>query len=466
MADPTPPPDTPRSRKVFWIKLLSAMTLCLLATFILYRVVAHRALSQRIQAVRDAGYPIDLAELDVWYEVPEGKNAADVYLRAFAAFPLNPDTQGVPVVSTIDGYDPDEPLSEEMAKRIEAYLALHTRTLALLEKAAEIEGSRYPGDLKKGLWLMLPYLGQLRRSARVLKLQSILDADRGEHDLAADRCITMIALARSLQDEPILISSLVSISIYAMTYKQVERLIVTGHLSDDSLLALTRTLEPIDMDRMTLRAMVGERSYGHGIFSDSDMLADTFPSGGGLKHLGIAAYRTAGLLDIDHSCYLDTMQSYINFVEHPTWPIPASLDDDDRVPRICMVTRQLVPALSSAYRASRNSEAKRRVVLTAIAAERYRQKNSQFPTQLQDLVPEFLDAVPQDPFDNQPLRYRMQDTGAIIYSIGADGTDDNGRELDDDGNSYQDGTDVTFTFGGLQEELWPGEGEQDDEQRE
>jgi hypothetical protein len=42
-----------------------------------------------------------------------------------------------------------------------------------------------------------------------------------------------------------------------------------------------------------------------------------------------------------------------------------------------------------------------------------------------------------------------------------DGIDDGGRELDDDGNTYQDHTDITFTFGGLQEKLWPREVDED-----
>ncbi len=273
-----PPPDPARSRKIFWIKLLSLMAISLLAVFILFRVTAHRALNNRITAIRDAGYPISPDEFNAWYQMPEGKNAADVYLRAFAAFPIDPDTKGVPVVSTLrKKYTPGQPLDPDMKTRIENYLALHTKTISLLQEAAQIQGSRFPIDFREDVFVLLPHLGPLRRSARILQLQSILDADNGDYDLAAQRCVTILAIARSLENEPILISSLVCISIQALAYNQIEILVTTGRVSDEQLQALSKAIEQIDLDRLILRAMVGERCSTHGIFKDTETLADILP---------------------------------------------------------------------------------------------------------------------------------------------------------------------------------------------
>jgi hypothetical protein len=44
------------------------------------------------------------------------------------------------------------------------------------------------------------------------------------------------------------------------------------------------------------------------------------------------------------------------------------------------------------------------------------------------LVPEFLPAVPVDPADGQPLRYRAAAAGGFtLYSVGEDGVDDGGN---------------------------------------
>ncbi|MEZ6192695.1 MAG: hypothetical protein R3C45_15580 [Phycisphaerales bacterium] len=295
--------------------------------------------------------------------------------------------------------------------------------------------------------------------ARTLKVQSIYDMHLGDYDRAADRCITIIALGRSLDNEPILISGLVNISIQTLAYEQIELLIATGHVSDAKLQELARVIGAIDMDRLILRVMVGERCMGHTVFGDSESVAGVLPGGPKAGRFVMVAYRTAGLLDIDHSCYLDFMQTHIDFAKHPIWPIPGALVDDDlffeQVPRICIVTRVMTPALGSAYAAFFRCEARRRTILTAIAAERYRQAHGSLPAQLSDLVPDYLDAVADDPFTGDPLRYRVEDSGAIIFSVGSDNTDNEGRRYDDEGNESQEQTDITFTFGGLQEILWP-----------
>jgi len=41
-------------------------------------------------------------------------------------------------------------------------------------------------------------------------------------------------------------------------------------------------------------------------------------------------------------------------------------------------------------------------------------------------VPDYLDAVPTDPFDGEPLRYRQFAGGYKVYSIGRDLVDDGG----------------------------------------
>ena len=69
-----------------------------------------------------------------------------------------------------------------------------------------------------------------------------------------------------------------------------------------------------------------------------------------------------------------------------------------------------------------------RAAITSLATERYRLAEGRLPGKLADLVPEYLDAVPEDPFDGQPLRYRRREKGYVIYSIGKDGVDGGGEE--------------------------------------
>lgn len=65
----------------------------------------------------------------------------------------------------------------------------------------------------------------------------------------------------------------------------------------------------------------------------------------------------------------------------------------------------------------------------AVACERYRLKNGELPESLNVLVPEFLDAVPLDAFDGNPLRYNRE--MGIAYSVGENLIDDGGNEWSD-----------------------------------
>lgn len=74
------------------------------------------------------------------------------------------------------------------------------------------------------------------------------------------------------------------------------------------------------------------------------------------------------------------------------------------------------------------AETQRRILITAIALERYYTRHGSYPETLANLEPEFLSSVPADFMDGRPLRYRRTDDGHFrLYSVGLDVTDDGGR---------------------------------------
>ena len=68
-----------------------------------------------------------------------------------------------------------------------------------------------------------------------------------------------------------------------------------------------------------------------------------------------------------------------------------------------------------------------RSALAAVAVERFRRDRSGvFPNTLEETVPTYMPAVPEDPFTGRPLRYLVDATRFVVYSPGPDGTDDRG----------------------------------------
>lgn len=54
-------------------------------------------------------------------------------------------------------------------------------------------------------------------------------------------------------------------------------------------------------------------------------------------------------------------------------------------------------------------------------------KNGHYPDALKTLEPEFMDVIPHDIMDGQPLRYRPQNSGFVVYSVGENKVDDGGK---------------------------------------
>jgi hypothetical protein len=67
----------------------------------------------------------------------------------------------------------------------------------------------------------------------------------------------------------------------------------------------------------------------------------------------------------------------------------------------------------------------------ALALAAYRVDTKRYPPQLADLVPKYLPKVPSDVFSGKPLVYRPTEDGYLLYSVGINGIDDEGRWTDD-----------------------------------
>ncbi len=91
------------------------------------------------------------------------------------------------------------------------------------------------------------------------------------------------------------------------------------------------------------------------------------------------------------------------------------------------IARLLLPATSKVSEAVRRKVANVRCMLALMAVERYRRQQGAWPKSLAELTPKLLQAVPLDPYDGKPLRYKAVPDGVIVYSIGPDRTDNGGK---------------------------------------
>ncbi len=73
-----------------------------------------------------------------------------------------------------------------------------------------------------------------------------------------------------------------------------------------------------------------------------------------------------------------------------------------------------------------------RLIAADVAVRRYRLAKGEPPESLQSLVPEYLKALPIDPYSGKPLVYRRAENaggGYLLYSVGSNGVDDGGQRV-------------------------------------
>jgi hypothetical protein len=91
----------------------------------------------------------------------------------------------------------------------------------------------------------------------------------------------------------------------------------------------------------------------------------------------------------------------------------------------------LLPAYWKVQDAADRSEQTERNLRVALALAAYRADAGRYPARLEELVPKYLPAVPGDLFAGGPLVYRPAGDGYLLYSIGINGLDEDGRSVDD-----------------------------------
>ena len=158
-------------------------------------------------------------------------------------------------------------------------------------------------------------------------------------------------------------------------------------------------------------------------------------------------YAAAGLLDLDALSCLEYFEQLVAAASLPTHQQPAAFNAADAwltgQPKWrSLVTRAFMTPIPRVAEFFTNHPAKIRAARLVIAVERYRLAHGTLPATLDDLAPQFVDAVPQDPFNGMAMRYTVTPTGYAVYSVGKDGNDDGGVLTDPAGTSFVPGTDI------------------------
>ncbi|HPC96282.1 MAG TPA: hypothetical protein PLU87_15150 [Sedimentisphaerales bacterium] len=415
---------------------IAAIVPCLLiVAFAVFRIIVRTKVNRRIDAIRAAGYPVTFAELDDWYRPPDGENAADYITTAFTHLHL-PDKQQqerLPLFGSntlpLRTYRTDG----ETRALIAQLLADNHDALELLREGAAIPGCRYPVDLAQGFSCRIPHLPPgLREATFLFVLESMLQAEEHNAEPAVQSILSAYGLAHSLRNEPTDISQIVRMSLHRFVGSGLERILNKIRLSDTQLRRIDAVLAAAHDPNASVLPLVYRRCSGYEAFRkprDPDLVQETQEEAPSVAHIAIG--RALGTLDLSLLEYLDRVEQHMKILQlAPAQRLEAATEAKARYEANPLPPglNWLLDDLAQIIRIDVEDMARVHVARAAIAIERYRLADDRLPESIADVVPRFLEAVPEDPFDSESLRYGKRDGGYVVYSIGPDGTDDGGTE--------------------------------------
>lgn len=406
-------------------------------------------LGKRLQALQDQGYPVTIEELDRSYTIPEGAaNAADIYLAAFSHYREwdKPDMRELQKARKVKR---TEPLNASARQLLEQFLSENQKSLSLLHQAASIEFCRYPIDFAKVFDPTDTRFDKIRNCSVLLLMDALIHSENQDIDKTFASIQANLALAKSV-NIPLLGYQLTHIGIKSWTNKSIERMLNQIQLEDEQLLTLSEWIKIPDLGEDFKRALISEQCLGLHTLQASikDMTKRT---GHGGMIIILAPWKVLGLCYRDTLMFIDLMQESIDTMDLPD---PERLAAFDAIQtsiyhggRGGLLMREFWPAHTHILDISLRYVAQLRTARTALAVERYRLAERRLPQSLNNLIPVYLSAIPDDPFDGSPMKYRLLETGYVVYSVGDDLTDEGGTERGTQGRDERNRPlpcDITF----------------------
>ena len=407
-------------------------------------VYAERRLQKIIDEVRSRGEPILIEDFKT-HTVPDEENAA-FYLQKAAMVLQQPAGTKIDI-GIVAG---DAVLIEQFAADVKLWMEGNAEARELIKRGCECQQADWGVRLKSPVISMGPMFGSAQRMlAQFACTESLYEHQCGNDAEAVEACGRVLRIGEAAgQTSPLLLTAYVATAIDALGSSMVEDLapqLQIGPKEGDAsattpasraqveeLIALL--LDESAIDTWFRDGLCGERMV------NLDILNAFGTPGGGLV-TGKATFGGPLVWLLKPSFQLDT----VFMIEQTDGMIAAMFQPNyaaaeaamPEYPSLGEGSRQYAHVLSSTVYSSWTSTPRlrfrtllsRRFAATALALRLYEVEHGRRPATLDELVPEYLPAVPIDPFaaDGRTIGYLPNADPPVLYSVGEDGVDGGGH---------------------------------------
>jgi len=354
-------------------------------------------------------------------------------------------------VATNGGLFPVPQLPGLPAQDVIIALSKYDSNIDELRMACRLPDSRFPLNYNY-YEILLPHLGSLNYCDRMLQLRATAELENGEHDQALEDIKTSLRLVQSIQTEPFLTSGLIRTTMLIGTVQPIWQGLNEHKWSDNELTNLDDKLNRFDFISDYSFAIRAERALGirnleyvrhtrnlEFLFPESDDDSSDSPYSKAVTKL----IREAFYHSIPDAIFYQNEMTWTK--EMQDWCLPiADVQNQTISPDAEAIAYQMVdnsrltpyniyanflisdyPGSARRFAFAQNAVNMARI---ACALERYRLVYNDYPQTLDALAPQFIDKIPHDVINGQPLKYHRVDDGKfILYSVGWNKTDEGGR---------------------------------------
>ena len=289
--------------------------------------------------------------------------------------------------------------------------------------------------------VLLPHLARLKGMATVLQVRATAELEAGRPSDALDDWKLALRLSDSIRDEPLIISHLVRVAILGNELQTVREGLVRHAWIDSQLAEIEAVLRPVNLLAEYKLGMRGDRA---GMVAEIEYMRRHGSWGVDVaQFFGEGATTCERVIRFGPSGWAyQNMSTFSRYIQEFTL---AAVDEQARrlLPDISDNGTRALQTQSGPYTLfvkltqtgwcrviQRTGRMQTFVDATRVACamERYRLTNGRLPETLSTLAPQFIERIPKDVIDGQPLRWkRNADGGYVVYSIGWNKTDDGGE---------------------------------------
>ena len=468
-----------KKRLGFWQRLIVifgtiVLLACLYAVFIVTSVGSARSAVEKTKAdLRKHGFKTDLAEFD--FTVPANQRGFEKSLKQWKSTRTSQRSLLSNLMAEIQlmrRAGPDSAIvTWQERSLVNAGVAYVWTDSAMADEfndpdfvearaGAYSQPIRFNLDASKGMAMRLEHLTDMQLFSKDLGAAMVVDLHNEDRVRAWTNLVASTHLITAWDPEPTEASQAVRSTLVSMTFQATWEALQAGGWSDEQLAALQQDWEPVDFFKNMPETIAFKRAAAvDACENQRKEMRAMMPIGEAFKEMANSPreapqilrmlwsqwrYLNGGIYEDETALLLffrDREAEMRKAVNAHSW---AAMKLAPGVMNQPLFTSKYASRISAMLNLRQTgmviangrggvlghaaeAESYRRLIITAIALERFRVKHEHYPAGLDELVPEFLKQPAIDFMDGQPLRYRLGVDGKfVLYSVGLDGVDDGG----------------------------------------